>query len=31
MGTNYYLRKKNYKDNRFDRSDLGLHINIDRV
>ena len=26
MGTNYYLRKKNYKDNRFDRSDIGLHI-----
>lgn len=26
MGTNYYLRKKNYKDNRFDHSDLGLHI-----
>lgn len=28
MGTNYYLRKKDYKDNRFDRSDLGLHIGM---
>lgn len=26
MGTNYYLRKKNYLENRYDRSDAGFHI-----
>jgi hypothetical protein len=26
MGLNFYLRKKNYKNNRYERSGVGLHI-----